>query len=88
MQEMGNAFEIKRPATQNSLVHIQTAISKLHGNCKPKNNNRYPKKRKSNPNTTQLKNKERRKFIFKNYVKKYSSQCITSPYHWYLPPNP
>ena len=52
MQEMGNAFEIKRPATQNSLVHIQTAISKLHGNCKPKNNNRYPKKRKSNPNTT------------------------------------
>ena len=33
---MGNIFDIKRPATQNNLVHIiymRTAISKLHENC-------------------------------------------------------
>ena len=36
VQEVGNIFDIKRPATQNNLVHIiyiRTAISKLHENC-------------------------------------------------------
>ena len=45
MQNTGNAFEIKRPVTKNNLVHIQTAISKLHGNHKPKTYNRYTHKK-------------------------------------------
>ena len=36
MQYIGNAFEIQRPETLNNLVHIQNAISKPHGNHKPK----------------------------------------------------
>ena len=34
-EESTHAFEIKRPATE-SYIYIQTAISKPHGNCKPK----------------------------------------------------
>ena len=41
MQDIGNTFEIKSPATQNHLVYLLTAISKLHGNCKLKIYNRY-----------------------------------------------
>ena len=49
MQDIENAFEIKRPTTKNHLVYIQTAISKPHGNCKPKHYKRYThKKEKGN----------------------------------------
>ena len=41
MQDIGNAFEIKRPVTLNNLVYIQTARSKPHGNCKPRIYNIY-----------------------------------------------
>ena len=34
MQDTANVFEIKRTATSNNLVYIQTAISKPHGNQK------------------------------------------------------
>ena len=38
MQDTGNAFTIKRPATKNNLVYIEreTPESKPHGNCKQK----------------------------------------------------
>ena len=40
MQNIGNAFEIKKPATWNNLVYILTAISKPPGNHNPKSYNR------------------------------------------------
>ena len=36
MQNIGKTFEMKRPATLNNLVYIYTAISKHHGDHKPK----------------------------------------------------
>ena len=42
MQDTANVFEIKRTATSNNLVYIQTAISKPHGTQKWKIYNRYP----------------------------------------------
>ena len=48
MQEMGNACEIKRPATYKNLLYVQTDITKPHGNCKLKNN-RYIHKMKKQP---------------------------------------
>ena len=47
MQEMGTAFEIKRPATYNNLVHIQSAISKPQASYKPKIYNRYTYKKET-----------------------------------------
>ena len=41
MQNIENAFEIKRPATQSNFVYIDTAISKCNGKRKPKNYNRH-----------------------------------------------
>lgn len=52
MQEMGNMFEIKRSATYNNLVYIQTAISEPHGKCKPENYKRYTHKREKTTQTT------------------------------------
>ena len=43
MQDIENAFEIKRPASKNSLVYIQTAILKPCG--KPKVYDRYTHKK-------------------------------------------
>ena len=52
MQGVGNAFEIKIPATENNLVYIEVAIAKPHSNHKPKIYNKYThRKRKCNPNT-------------------------------------
>ena len=36
VQDTGDALAIKRPTTENNLVYIQTLISKLQSNCKPK----------------------------------------------------
>ena len=36
MQSFENAFEIKRLATENNPMSIETAIQKHHGNCKPR----------------------------------------------------
>ena len=44
MQGVGNAFEIKIPATENNLVYIEVAIAKPHSNCKPKIYNKYTEK--------------------------------------------
>ena len=44
MQDIGKAFESKKPATLKNLVYIHTAISKPHGNCKRKTYNRYTHK--------------------------------------------
>lgn len=44
MQDTRHTFEMKRPATSNSLVYIQIAISTPYGNYKLKN--RYIHKRK------------------------------------------
>ena len=56
MQDIGNAFEINRPAIENNLVYIQTAISKPHGNCKLKIYNRYThtKKKKEYKHNTKV----------------------------------
>ena len=51
MQAIRNAFEIKRPATENNLLCIYNAIAKPHGNHKLKIYNRW-QKRKSNPKNT------------------------------------
>ena len=40
MQDTGNAFDIKRPETLNTLVYTQIAASKPHSNHKPKIHNR------------------------------------------------
>ena len=40
MWDIGNAFEIKRPATLNNLVYTKTAITKPHDKKKPKICNR------------------------------------------------
>ena len=60
MQDTGNAFEIKRPATLNNLVcmyththtHTHTLVSKPPVNHKPKIYNRYTDTKENNPNTT------------------------------------
>ena len=36
MQNIENAFEIKKPATRNSSAHMKTVISKYNGNHKSK----------------------------------------------------
>ena len=36
MQDVGNAFEIKIPATENNLVYIEVATANPHSNYKPK----------------------------------------------------
>lgn len=51
MQDILNAFEIKRPAILNNL-YIQTAISESHGNHNTKICNRYTHKMKINWNPT------------------------------------
>ena len=51
MEDIGNSFEIKRPATQSTLVYIQTALSKPHGNCKLKIYTRYTKTKKESKHT-------------------------------------
>ena len=44
MQDTGNAFSIKKPATLSNLVYIKTPMSKSHGNHKSKIYNRYTHK--------------------------------------------
>ena len=44
MQDIGVALAIKRPATENNLVNIQTPISKFQGDCKQKIYIRYTNK--------------------------------------------
>ena len=46
MQNIGKTFEMKRPATLNNLVYIYTAISKAHGDQKPKINRHTNKNQK------------------------------------------
>ena len=63
MQNFGNAFEIQRQPTENNLVYIQTALSKPHGNCKPKIFNKYKHKKVKgikNPHQIQSSNQNRR----------------------------
>ena len=36
MQDTGDAITFKRPTTENNLICIETPLSKLKGNCKPK----------------------------------------------------
>ena len=45
-QNIGNAFEIKRPETYNNLIYVQTAILNPHGNRKVKIYNGYIHKRR------------------------------------------
>ena len=51
--DTGYAFTIRRPTTQNDLVHIQVSMLKPHDNHKPKIYNRQTQKQqqKRNPNT-------------------------------------
>ena len=45
MQNIENAFEIKRPATRNNSAHIQMVISKYNGNHKSNNYNGHTHKK-------------------------------------------
>ena len=55
MQNIENAFEIKRPPIENNLIYIQTAISKPHGNHKPKTYSKYTqKKEKESKHNTKI----------------------------------
>ena len=84
MQDIENSFEIKRPATENNLVYIYIAISKPHGNCKPKIYNRYAQKKKkqSKHNTkdsyqiTREQKRKGRKKTYKNKSKTINKMAI------------
>ena len=46
MQDIGNVLEIRDQQLKTILyIYIQTAVSKPHGNCKPKIHNRYTHKK-------------------------------------------
>ena len=47
MQNVENAFEIKRPATKTNSLHTQMVISTSNGNHKPKNYNGHTHKEKA-----------------------------------------
>ena len=59
MQDTGNALEIKRPATENNLVYIQTAISKPQGKHKPKSTTDTHKKEKQSKHNTKYRSKHK-----------------------------
>ena len=54
MQDIRNAFEIKRPATQNNLVFIGCYI-KTSQKPQPEKYNRYAQKKKKESNVTKIK---------------------------------
>ena len=53
LQNIKNAFEIKRSATKNNSVHTWKFISRSNGRHKPKNYNGHTIKKKKKANQTQ-----------------------------------
>ena len=78
MQGVGNAFEIKIPATENNLVYTEVAIAKPHSNCKPKIYNKYThKKTQSKHNNIDSHSNHRREQKRKRSKKAYKNKPNT-----------